>query len=77
MPEQILLQGWLFHRVATEHEQDVGPPSQCTDLPLNPELLNGWLAFDRDADGRPWYRLGRRGDIDEGRYDYVAKLRRN
>ncbi len=73
MPEQILLQGWLFHRVATEHEQDVGPPSQYTDLPLNPELLNGWLAFDRDADGRPWYRLGRRGDIDEGRYDYVAK----
>jgi hypothetical protein len=73
MPEQILLQGWLFRRVAMEHGQDVEPPSQYTDLPLNPELLNGWLAFDRDADGRPWYRLGKREEGQEGRYEYMAK----
>lgn len=73
MPEQILLHGWHFQRVALEQGKEVGPPSQYTDLPLNPELLNGWLAFDRDQAGRPHYRLGKSADGQPKGYEYVAK----
>ena len=72
-PEIILLQGWRFERVEKTREPDTGPPTVYTDLELNPDLLNGWLTFDRDADGRPWYRMDGPEGPGTGRYAYVAK----
>jgi len=72
-PESILLQGWSFRRTSIEDGQSVTPPSEYTDLPLNPDLLNGWLAFDRDQAGRPHYRLGKSADGQPRGYKYIAK----
>lgn len=65
-PERILLHGWEFERASVGRE-DVKPPSQWTTVKLNPDLLIGWTYRDRDADGRPHYRLP------DGKYKYVQK----
>jgi len=72
-PEAILLQGWTFHRTSVAVGPVLAPPIEHTQLPLNPDLLNGWLAFDRDKAGRPHYRLGQTTDGQPKGYDYVAK----
>lgn len=72
-PEKILLQGWMFRRTAIALSQEVTPPATYTDLPLHPELLNGWVAFDRDQAGRPHYRLGMSADGQSKGYEYIAK----
>lgn len=72
-PELILLQGWTFRRTAVAVGPVVAPPIEHTQLPLNPDLLNGWLAFDRDKAGRPHYRLGQTADGQPKGYEYVAK----
>jgi hypothetical protein len=64
MPEHILLQGWPFKRTALTQNASVQPPLEYTTVKLNPDLLIGWIARDRDVDGRPYYRL------DEGNYKY-------
>lgn len=64
-PERILLHGWQFKRVSTAKE-DVRPPSAWTTVKLNPDLLIGWIAKDRDQDGRPHYRLS------DGQYKYTS-----
>jgi hypothetical protein len=69
----ILLQGWTFHRTSIAVEPVVAPPAEPTELPLNPDLLNGWLAFDRDKAGRPHYRLGQTAEDQPQGYEYVAK----
>jgi len=63
-PEHILLQGWLFKRTAITETASVQPPSEWTTVQLNPDLLIGWIAKDRDVDGRPYYRLA------DGKYRY-------
>jgi len=72
-PDLISLQGWPFRRTSVEVGPLVVPPAESTELPLNPDLLNGWLAFDRDKAGRPHYRLGQTPDGQPKGYDYVAK----
>lgn len=72
-PDQIMLHGWLFKRVATAEGQSVAPPAAYSDLPLNPGLLNGWLAFDRDQSGRPLHRLGKTPAGQPKEYEYTAK----
>ena len=67
MPAQILLQGYLYNQVDTERQGDLAPPESYTDITLNPDLINGWVAFDKDADGRPFYRM------ESGRYEYTEK----
>ncbi len=67
MPEEILLQGFLFNRTAMKQQMEVNPPEEYTPVELNPDLLNGWVSFDRDADGKPWYRL------ESEKYEYVEK----
>lgn len=43
------------------------PPVEVTELRLQPDLLIGWTPMDRDAAGRPYYRLPSQA------YEYVAK----
>jgi hypothetical protein len=57
IPEQILFQGWPFHRTALEQVKNLAVPTNWTTVRLNPDLLIGWIAGDRDVDGRPYYRL--------------------
>lgn len=63
-PERILLHGWPFGRTALTENAAVQPPTGFTNVKLNPDLLIGWIAKDRDVDGRPYYRLA------EGNYRY-------
>ena len=73
LPERMRLQGWLFRKVSTHEGNVVEPPARWTDLGLNPDLINGWLAFDRDKAGRPHYRLGKTEDGQPKGYEYVPK----
>jgi hypothetical protein len=43
------------------------PPAEVTEVRLQPDLLIGWTPMDRDAAGRPYYRIPSQA------YEYVAK----
>jgi hypothetical protein len=64
MPEEMLLQGWRFRRVLLAQRQNLAVPTNWTTVKLNPDLLIGWIAGDRDVEGRPHYRLP------DGKYQY-------
>lgn len=63
-PEEVLLQGWCFRRSSVQRVRDLAAPTNWATVKLNPELLIGWIAGDRDVDGRPHYRLS------DGKYKY-------
>jgi len=63
-PEEVLLQGWCFRRSSVQRVRALAGPANWATVKLNPELLIGWIAGDRDVDGRPHYRLS------DGKYKY-------